>query len=89
MELLSKCYEEGDWARLQTVIQEIIKQYDQNGYTKKAALLIEASQNAMGTQEVNSPSRSAMQTNRGSTLAGHGLNLFNQFVMPWMGDFKK
>ena len=51
--------------------------------------MIEASQNAMGTQEVNSPSRSAMQTNRGSTLAGHGLNLFNQFVMPWMGDFKK
>ena len=63
MALLSKCYEEGDWTRLQSLIKEIIKQYDQNGYARRAALLIEASQNALSAQDNTSAAAAANNNN--------------------------
>ena len=47
MKAISKCYEEGDWTRMQTLLKTLIEQYDKNGYAKRAAFLIEAGQQAI------------------------------------------
>lgn len=60
--------------RLKSVLKDIIEQYDQKGFTKSAALLIEASQ--------------AINQNNDKNNNG-GLGFLSHLVMPSMGDFKK
>ena len=82
MQQIVKCYQESDWMGLQVLMKEMIEKYDESGYGKGAALLMEAGQQAMNDHKDNS-------SNMVSSLAGKGANLIGQLIMPSMQEFKK